>query len=555
MDLTKVSARIRPRLPYEAMDLGFLMVRHWWKELFLIQVLLFGGLGALFYLASKNFGVVALLLWWFKPVIETFHLQFFGRALFDEQLHAQHILRHKWSILFHDIFAKLTWRRFNPLRNFVMPVAELEQLSRKPRHQRVRVLSRGNTGPALWMTTLGAMVETIFTLDILLMAYALLPKEVIDRIDWNQILSDEALTTWAALAMILSMFLVMPYYVACGFCFYINRRTWLEGWDIELVFKQLAHRLEKRKIPLRAGMLITGAFLTGAMLQPEQAIAGNPEIAINAPEIEASYTQKMTSSGAAVAEKAPPNEEINTKTLPTGLPADGKLNMNIQRAPAVTPRALEDSRNTVGEILEGQDYHRLERHEVLRPINENHKRTTPHAFRVIFKWFARIGEWLAQTTEVLLWASIALLLLVLARLWPRFKAKTRQREQAAETPAYSLIYGPDGKLIALPEKLTEEAQRFWREGNPREALSLLYRGALAHLIERFQLPLGSSYTEIESVELCQERCPPVVGTYFNRLTQAWMRLAYGHREVSTDEFEDLLKDWLFFHANAVAVVA
>ena len=46
------------------------------------------------------------------------------------------------------------------------------------------------------------------------------------------------------------------------------------------------------------------------MLQPEQAIAGNPEIAINAPEIEASYTQKMPSPRRGL-QKSHPNEEIN----------------------------------------------------------------------------------------------------------------------------------------------------------------------------------------------------------------------------------------------------
>ena len=68
---------------------------------------------------------------------------------------------------------------------------------------------------------------------------------------------------------------------------------------------------------------------------------------------------------------------------------------------------------------------------------------------------------LVQTTEVLLWASIALLLLVLVRPG-RVSAKTRQREQESRNTGLLFIYGPDGKLIALPEKLTEEAQRLAR---------------------------------------------------------------------------------------------
>lgn len=504
MDLTKVSARIRPRMPYEAMDLGFLMVRRWWKEMFLIQVLLFGTLGTLFYLLVHDLTFVMLLLWWFKPVIETFHMQFLGRALFDENLHAQNILRHKWSILFHEIIAKLTWRRFHPLRSFVMPVAELEQLKGRTRLQRIRVLSRTNSGSALWLTSLGAMIETIFTVDMLLVAFALMPKEVTDRIDWNQMLTDEILTNSAAAAAILSMFLIMPFYVAAGFSLYINRRTWLEGWDIELTFKQLAHRLERGKKHLATIALVV---CIGAAFPFDNAVA-EPMV------------------------------------------LDGEPTSTLQRVPPVTPRALEDNRNAIIEILEGPDFRRMETREVLRPISQAPKKETPRSLRKIFAWFATLGEWIARAAEALLWASVAIVALVLARLWPRFRQLSRKKGQSRDgSPTHTLIYGPDGTLQALPEHLTAEAQRYWQDGNAREALSLLYRGALAHLSERFHLPLGSSYTEIESVELCQEQCPPVVGTYFNRLTQAWMRIAYGHRQISQQEFDDLLKDWVFFHAN------
>lgn len=510
MDLTKVSARIRPRMPYEAMDLGFLMVRRWWKELFLIQLLLFGALGLLAYLLVHDLILVMLLLWWSKPVIETFHLQFLGRALFDENLHAKNILRHKWSILFHEIIAKLTWRRFHPLRSFIMPVAELEQLTGKTRLQRIRVLSRTNSGSALWLTSFGFMVEMIFTIDMLLVAFALLPKEVTDRIDWNQMLSDEILTNSVAAAAILSMFLVMPFYVAAGFSLYINRRTWLEGWDIELTFKQLVHRLDKRK----AVVALAATTLAACMFMPAKPV------------------------------------------MAATLQLDGEPTSTLQRVPVVTPRVLEDNREAVIEILEGPDFRRMEKREVLRPISKEPQKAAPRSVKKLFKWLAQVGEWIARATEALLWASVAIVILVLARIWPRFRQRARRRAQAIDgQPAYTLIYGPDGKLQALPEQLTAEAQRYWQEGNAREALSLLYRGALAHLSHRFHLPLGSSYTEIESVELCQERCPPVIGTYFNRLTQAWMRIAYGHREISQQEFDDLLTGWTFFHANTHEVAA
>ena len=37
--------------------------------------------------------------------------------------------------------------------------------------------------------------------------------------------------------------IVEPLYVAGGFSLYLNRRTVLEGWDIEIAFRRMARRL------------------------------------------------------------------------------------------------------------------------------------------------------------------------------------------------------------------------------------------------------------------------------------------------------------------------
>jgi len=49
-----------------------------------------------------------------------------------------------------------------------------------------------------------------------------------------------------------------PIYVACGFSLYLNRRTVLEAWDLELVFRRLRQRLSSAA-PLL--MLVIGLTL------------------------------------------------------------------------------------------------------------------------------------------------------------------------------------------------------------------------------------------------------------------------------------------------------
>jgi hypothetical protein len=58
-----------------------------------------------------------------------------------------------------------------------------------------------------------------------------------------------------------------PIYVACGFSLYLNRRTVLEAWDIELVFRQLRKRLNGASVAL---------LLTIMLSMPNAQNAGQP---------------------------------------------------------------------------------------------------------------------------------------------------------------------------------------------------------------------------------------------------------------------------------------
>jgi hypothetical protein len=516
MDLGKVSARIRPRLSFEAIDLGFLMVRRWWKQLFLIQALVMGSLAAVCLLLTQSPSLTVLLLWWMKPLVEAFHLQFLGRVLFDEQLKAGDILKHRTTIFFHDLVPRLLWRRFSTVRSFIMPVAELEQLKGKARRQRIRALVRGYRGSGMWLTLLGVLLEFFLILNLLTMAFVMLPQEVTDRIDWNQMPGDETLTTAVTIASITAMFLVMPYYVASGFCLYINRRTWVEGWDIELAFKQIAGRLQKERKNGALGWILAGLLVTAGNALPPSAMAADLESPV------------------------------------VGTALDGEPASTGTQVPMLLPGQLSSARGDMIDILEGPDFRRFETRKVLRPVFTAEEESEPPLWlRWLLQSLGKIASWVANATEIVLWTACIIAMLALARYWPRLRASLR-RGSMRLTRRQAAIYGiiPDMPVEPLPDDIPGHAALAWRRGLHRDALSLLYRGALQSLSRRFQLPLYASHTEIESVELCQARCPAVIGHYFNRLTHAWMRMAYGHRQVSDEEFDDLLRGWSFFQSDS-----
>src|SRR5688500_20026036 len=45
-----------------------------------------------------------------------------------------------------------------------------------------------------------------------------------------------------AIVWTLVIFALEPFYVAAGFALYLNRRTLLEGWDIEVALRRIAQR-------------------------------------------------------------------------------------------------------------------------------------------------------------------------------------------------------------------------------------------------------------------------------------------------------------------------
>ncbi|MEJ2591922.1 MAG: DUF4129 domain-containing protein, partial [Candidatus Thiodiazotropha sp.] len=85
MDLTRIAVKLRPRLAWEGIDLGFMLARQWFVRLWLLW--LAGALPFMLLLTLLPLPLWAegLLLWWFKPMYEPPLLYWMGRRLFDEQ--------------------------------------------------------------------------------------------------------------------------------------------------------------------------------------------------------------------------------------------------------------------------------------------------------------------------------------------------------------------------------------------------------------------------------------------------------------------------------------
>ncbi|HKC45191.1 MAG TPA: DUF4129 domain-containing protein, partial [Burkholderiales bacterium] len=157
-------------------------------------------------------------------------------------------------------------------------------------------------------------------------------------------------------------------------------------------------------------------------------------------------------------------------------------------------------------------------------------------------FWGNLGALLAQISQALLWVLVgigAVALVFLARRYlPRF---LEQRPEAYHPP--DALFGLAVTPESLPDDVPGTAARLAAEGRIREALSLLYRGALSVLVHRDHVPLAEGDTEGDCVRAASKALPGGAGDYFARLVAAWLGAAYAGRVPAAGEAEALAREW------------
>ena len=270
MRLTDASVIIRPRSAWEALDLGVLLARRHrgllsasWALLTLPVFLLCSAL------LWQYPSLAMLLFWWLKPLYERLPLHILSQALFGATPSLKQAFQALPRLLKPQLLASLTWRRLSVTRSFDLPVLQLEGLGGQARSQRLMVLGQRDTGPATWLTVVGVHIETALYFGMFSLLYLLLPQQLKTDWDWSQLMAPEGdVSLWMQhlynLFYALLLIVWEPIYVACGFSLYLNRRSALEAWDLELAFRRLRQRLSGLSYVL---LLACGLFF----LQPPTA--------------------------------------------------------------------------------------------------------------------------------------------------------------------------------------------------------------------------------------------------------------------------------------------
>ena len=500
MELDKLEISLRRRTAWEAIDLGFAVARRWFWSLWLLWLATAVPVGiVLFLLFHDQLWLLALLVWWFKPLYEPALLFWLSRAVFGEQLTVKSVLRQWWSVVRPQLLINLTLRRFNPSRSFTMPVAMLEQLKGKPRRARISLLGR-NQHAAAWLTIVGIHLETILELAFVTTFFTLIPEDLRWASLDDLILAPGRVGEWLQLAgALLCMSLIAPFYVASGFALYLHRRSELEGWDIEISFRKISERMQQQK---NKGFARFGTFLLGAVL-------------------------------------------VGALSLPG--PAEAAQRVSPATAKPVIEQVLADEAFGRYEETSHWKYVGPEDSE-----ESNDDSWVPDLVEALFKRLAGFFEGYAEIGKVLMWvAGISLVVYLLYRLagntdW--FQGLARGRKNQPRVMPEQL-FGLDLRPDQLPDDPAAAARKLINEGAYREALSLLYRGALVFLVTQQHIEVPDSATEQECQDLVEQQRSSQEAAYFSELTATWLKMAYGHISPEVEQVVLLCDQWQGVYGN------
>lgn len=273
MQLEQATAVLRPRSAWEAVDLGCSLARRQWGKLMTGWLSVALPLWAVIAVLLRDHpGWAGFAMWWTKPILTRQPVFFMSRALFGPAPRVRDFWKDAKASLFRGLLSSLTIRRFSFRRSFVLPVIMLENQQGKAYEQRTGILSTHGGGSASSLAFVAVKLEMVIAAGLLYWVNAYLPEGVEEwaKAGDSMTMTIPAWFYWLGNAFYaLAIAIIEPMYASAGFALYINSRTHLEGWDIEVIFRRISLRLQ----PLAGAALavLLGLFFLAG---PSPAAAG-----------------------------------------------------------------------------------------------------------------------------------------------------------------------------------------------------------------------------------------------------------------------------------------
>jgi len=504
MELDRLAVELRRRNGFESLVLGLAMLQAWRRPVMVAWCATFWPFAVVVSALLWSHPAIAyLVVWWSKPFFDRVLLHVYGAAMFGSPPGLRDTLRAVPRLVRRTgLLPALTLWRFSAARSLFQPVAQLEGQRGAAARARRRILSARAYGYAAWLTFFCANLVGIWGLGALVVLLQLLPVESVQGVGLTNLLFDDA--EWIGLRhaanalFFLADTLIEPYFVAAGFSLYLNRRSELEGWDLEVAFRRMALR--------RAGTPATGAIAASlGVLLLATAI-----VVLPAPAMAAAVTPAPGGAAPRVGDPLPYPQGVIKRELASVLddPVFGRKETRTRWAP--------------------------------RP-GKDEESTRPQWLVAWLKALARAMEAVAKVGRVVVWIAVAVALGALLYVLVRYRERWLPARATRQVP--QTLFGLDVRPQSLPADIAAAARAALAAGDLTGALGLLYRGALSALVNFAAVDFRAGDTERD----CALRATPALSRegagYFRALLDAWLRTAYAHRPPPLDELQHLCDEW------------
>ena len=478
MQLDRLALHLRRRGPWEALDLGCAMARRWWRPVMRAWLGVYLPVAFVLYGVFYAHPIVAtLLLWWLKPLFDRAVLEVLSRAAFGDVPG----IRDVWRALARSpgILAGLTIYRFDLARSFNLPVWHLERLRGAAARARGQSLRRRTRSYAVWATIVFFHFELVITLalagaiDLFTPAgheaiYGLRNLFWRDAPLWRQ---------WLEGAFyVIGVSALEPFYVAAGFGLYLNRRTQLEAWDVELALRRFAQREPAAARPgAVAAALVLAVSLAFVVPTPAHAAQSDPR----------------------------------------------------------------QAQTAIRESLSAPEFQRYRDETRLRFIGSESEddpvKTTQSPSQVL--------QWIAEIGRVLMWIALAALIMAALYAARRYAGGWTASPPTERAAAPETLFGLDITPESLPHDVAASALAAAEAGRMRDALGLLYRGALSSLVNAGGLEVAPGDTEGDCVRSVARHERAEKAAFFASLVAEWARTAYAGRAPPLERVRVLCREW------------
>lgn len=492
MNIESIQVALRERNPWQAIDLGFDMSRKFWGMLYKSYCLSFLVISLPIIVALRNYPTWAsLLIWYLKPLFEVGPQTLLSRRVFGETFSNRQIARITFQSMKQHWWVAITSLRFSIRRSFIMPVFLLEGLKVKQRRRRLRTLSLGQRQGPTSLTVLLSHGEALFYIAILFIIYLMIPNY--ERFDPMFIFQPEAehlglqwltIACWSAAAI-----LIAPFYICSGFSLYLNKRIELEGWDLELSFKKIKSRLKS------LATVFSCCLLLGFTLHHSDPV----------------YAEVLK------------HEKVTTtaETQPVEIDA---LNQKTQQ----------------------QIQHILNNEPLVHTPEKSKwqfKAEEPDADFSNFKGFSDFISSLSFLLEALLWLAVTAIVIWLVFKIPHVKKLlTKERgEKHNKIVRKADVFGMKLSAKEQHQDLHTAVTVALKNNDLRKALALLLSSALGEIASHSQQNIPRGATENDCLLMAQHvNMKKDWLKWFEHLLQHWSFLAWGHKNIESQQIEQLL---------------